>query len=101
MPKLLLALVALLCVVELPTAKGQGKLSVCPDCAVNCRCSSVIQTLSIVSIPDVRVDIQRLLRIAEDLDESMGDLEDDMDDIEDEKMKSRTWMTRLRTLERG
>ncbi len=27
MPKLLLALVALLCVVELPTAKGQGKLS--------------------------------------------------------------------------
>ncbi len=27
MPKLLLALVALLCVVELPTAKGQGKSS--------------------------------------------------------------------------
>ncbi len=32
MPKMLLPLVALLCVVRLPMAKGQGKLSVCLDC---------------------------------------------------------------------
>ncbi len=41
-------------------------------------------TLSIVSTPDVRVDIQRLLQIAEDIDDKVDDLEDDMDDIEDE-----------------